>query len=413
MSRVGWVDKVDAELRAELTAIGQTNAQISLEPHKVAFDKLLKEFKHMKPILVKIKSAYDKALSEAQLEACEVGPLRSLVATVAEDCERKILQIRQAEKEEFKKLKEENVSLYKEIETRKHKELDLETQVKRLGDEVGELYAKYREEKTARRLLISDLNDQKIMTDQNVEVNDSVDPVHMKLALEQTRKDLKLAQQTITKMEIDYAEVVPKITHDQIVEKFELCEVERTSATKNLTQLESEYKILKETYDHVEKERAEAVKVSEDLGRSGTPRPEWEAVSKEVTSEDYIDTEKSTKEKVLQLTNDLIEAKIAGGPNYISIPNPLPDDHPTYLTTQKESVRNRKLTPEETASLIKELWKSKMKLAEDDSQNPPLWSEFLPVELEKRFNEAKDEYLYSLHYSLEKYKESHPHFINC
>ena len=410
-----------------------------MEPHKVAFDKLLKEFKHMKPILIKIKSAYDKALAEAQLEACEVGPLRSLVATVAEDCERKILQIRQAEKEEFKKLKDENVSLYKEIETRKNKELDLETQVKRLGDEVGELYAKYREEKTARRLLISDLNDQKIMTDQNVEVNDSgrassliqsyeidpindkkhqrinlkpflVDPVHMKLALEQTRKDLKLAQQTITKMEIDYAEVVPKITHDQIVEKFDLCEVERTSATKNLTQLQSEYKILKETYDQVEKERAEAVKISEDLGRSGTPRPDWEAISKEVGSEDFMDAEKSTKEKILQLTKDLIEAKIAGGPNYISIPNPLPDNHPTYLTTEKESVRNRKFTPEETASLIKELWKSKMKLAEEQSENPPLWSDFLPVELEKRFNEAKDEYLYSLHYSLEKYKDSQPHF---
>ena len=393
----------------------------------------------MKPILIKIKSAYDKALAEAQLEACEVGPLRSLVATVAEDCERKILQIRQAEKEEFKKLKDENVSLYKEIETRKNKELDLETQVKRLGDEVGELYAKYREEKTARRLLISDLNDQKIMTDQNVEVNDSgrassliqsyeidpindkkhqrvnlkpflVDPVHMKLALEQTRKDLKLAQQTITKMEIDYAEVVPKITHDQIVEKFDLCEVERTSATKNLTQLQSEYKILKETYDQVEKERAEAVKISEDLGRSGTPRPDWEAVSKEVASEDFMDAEKSTKEKILQLTKDLIEAKIAGGPNYISIPNPLPDNHPTYLTTEKESVRNRKFTPEETASLIKELWKSKMKLAEEQSENPPLWSDFLPVELEKRFNEAKDEYLYSLHYSLEKYKDSQAHF---
>ena len=232
----------------------------------------------------------------------------------------------------------------------------------------------------------------------------------MKLALEQTRKDLKLAQQTITKMEIDYAEVVPKITHDQIVEKFDLCEVERTSATKNLTQLQSEYKILKETYDQVEKERAEAVKISEDLGRSGTPRPDWEAVSKEVDSEDFMDAEKSTKEKVLQLTKDLIEAKIAGGPNYISIPNPLPDDHPTYLTTEKESVRNRKFTPEETASLIKELWKSKMKLAEEQSENPPSWSDFLPVELEKRFNEAKDEYVYSLHYSLEKYKDSQPHF---
>ena len=237
-----------------------------------------------------------------------------------------------------------------------------------------------------------------------------VDPVHMKLALEQTRKDLKLAQQTITKMEIDYAEVVPKITHDQIVEKFDLCEIERSNATKNLTQLESEYKILKETYDQVEQEKVAAVKISEDLGRSGTPRPDWEAASREVSSDEYNDVEKSTKEKVLQLTKDLIEAKIAGGPNYITIPNPLPDDHPTYLATEKESVRNRKFTPEETASLIKELWKSKMKMAENQSESNPSWSEFLPVELQKRFNEAKDEYLYSLHYSLEKHKDSHPHF---
>ena len=59
----------------------------------------------MKPLLVKIKNAYDKALSEAQMEACETGPLRSLVATVAEDCERKILQIKQAEKVEMNRLK--------------------------------------------------------------------------------------------------------------------------------------------------------------------------------------------------------------------------------------------------------------------------------------------------------------------
>lgn len=232
----------------------------------------------------------------------------------------------------------------------------------------------------------------------------------MKLALEQTRKDLKLAQQTITKMEIDYAEVVPKIAHDQLIEKFDLCETERNSATKNLTQLESEYKILKETYDQVEKERAEAIKMSEDLGRSGTPRPDWDATYKEISPDGSDDAEKSTKEKVLQLTKDLIEAKIAGGPNYISIPNPLPDDHPIYLATEKESVRNRKFTQEETASLIKELWKSKMKLTEQPSENLASWSEFLPVELERRFNEAKDEYLYSLHYSLEKYKDSHPHF---
>ena len=46
----------------------------------------------------------------------------------------------------------------------------------------------------------------------------SVDPVHMKLALEQSRKDLTEAQKQITKMKIEYAEVVPKQMHDKLVQ---------------------------------------------------------------------------------------------------------------------------------------------------------------------------------------------------
>ena len=102
--------------------------------------------------------------------------------------------------------------------------------------------------------------------------------------------------------------------------------------------------------------------MSDDLGRSGTPRPDWESASKETNSDFYSNAETTTKAKVIQLTKDLIEAKTAGGPNYITISDPLPDDHPAYLSTDKKSIRNRKFTPEETATLIKELWKSKIAL---------------------------------------------------
>ena len=49
--------------------------------------------------------------------------------------------------------------------------------------------------------------------------------------------------------------------------------------TKNLSIIESEFKILKDTYNQVSTERDEAVKVKDDLGRSGTPRPEWDEVA--------------------------------------------------------------------------------------------------------------------------------------
>lgn len=394
-------------MRAELNAIGECNAQITLEPHKAAFDKLLKEFKHMKPLLVKIKDAYDKALFEAQLEANEVAPLRSLVSTIAEDCERRVLQIKQHEKDEIINLKQENGQLKKHIEILKSKEMDLETQVKRLGEEVGDLYAKYRQEKTARRLFISDMNAQKVMTEQNIEINDFIDPVHMKLAVEQTRKDLTVAQQTITQMEIDYAEVVSKKLYDNLVEKFEKSEEERISTTKNLAQLKSEFKILKETFDQVELERNEAVKVCDDLGRSGTPRPDWELVTAHMDSVVYKDSSKSTKNKVAELINDLNEAKTAGGPDYISIPSELPEDYPDYLKTDKTNVRNRKLTPVETAAMMKELWKAKIAVESDVK-----WADFLPNELQKQYNNAKDEFLLSFHYSLQKYKQTHAHFEN-
>ena len=134
-------------------------SQVQLGPHRTAFDKLLKEFKHVKPLLglicemiyhilntypfgtssisrivkVKIKHAYDTALADSQQEAAEVGPLQSKVATVAEDCERKILQIKQAERDDINTTKDMNKNLKKEIANQKLEILDLQAKVDKLG----------------------------------------------------------------------------------------------------------------------------------------------------------------------------------------------------------------------------------------------------------------------------------------
>ena len=53
-------------------------------------------------------------------------------------------------------------------------------------------------------------------------INDSFDTDDMKLAVEEAQKDLTVAQETITQMKTDYAEVVPKKEYDTLEEKFKI-----------------------------------------------------------------------------------------------------------------------------------------------------------------------------------------------
>lgn len=407
MVGVGWVEKVQADLKAELTLLGETDAQVKLEPHKAAFDKLLKEFRSLKPLLVQIKNAYDKALTESQTTAAEVGPLRSLVTTVAEDCERKILQLQQSERDELNAMKDHAEQLNQTIKDKINENQDQHAQIVRLTQEVGELYRKYRDERCARRLLISDSNDRKLSLKQDDDVSDHEDPVHMKLALDQSRKDLTKAQKSITKMEIEYAEVVPKKAFDDLTESFEKSETIRKQAQEELEQIRKEHSILKETYAQVSSERDAAVKIKDDLGRSGTPRPEWENIAISLKCATYSSTDLSSRDKVQNIVKQLNEVKTASGPNYITThpPEPLPEKYPDYLRSESGIVRNRKLTPEETASLIKEIWKSRLSTSRQENLG-----DFLVSELGRRFNEARDEYLYSLHHALVSYKSEHEHF---
>ena len=65
-------------------------------------------------------------------------------------------------------------------------------------------------------------------------------------------------------------------------------------------------------------------------------------------------TDLSSKEKVKSIINDLNDAKSAVGPDYLPTSPPTQGaDWPAFLVSEKSSVRNRKLSPEETAALIK------------------------------------------------------------
>ena len=87
---------------------------------------------------------------------------------------------------ERKKWTENKNHLVRKIDDKNIKILDLEEQSRRLEEEVGNLYRDLREEKAAKRLLIADLNGRKAADEGKTKTEKTeVDPVHMKIALDQ------------------------------------------------------------------------------------------------------------------------------------------------------------------------------------------------------------------------------------
>lgn len=85
-------------------------------------------------------------------------------------------------------LKQENKNLFKRIEDLKNNGRDLQTQVAKLQDDLASQYKLYRDERDARKLLQSDINDLRYQQEdyqmsQKKEDEEEDDPVMLKIAL--------------------------------------------------------------------------------------------------------------------------------------------------------------------------------------------------------------------------------------
>ena len=177
--------------------------------------------------------------------------MKSLVATLAEEYEQKIITIKQDCQREISKIASQNEKLRWEINSQNNDKLDLERQIERLSQEVGELYKNLHEEKAARRLLISDLNSRNSTEVKPTNEKEQIDALHMKIALEQNRKDLAVARKEIMEMEADYVNVVPKRKFDKIEEELNQKNSLLSDLEKNYRQVTEEHSILRQTYAKV------------------------------------------------------------------------------------------------------------------------------------------------------------------
>ena len=114
-----------------------------------------------------------------------------MLVTVSEQCDQKIMALRDQEKQDIVDLKKENSKLYKKISDMRNEQTDLQSQVVKLQEELSAEYLKYRDECDARKLLVSDINDLRYqqedmaMAKQGMKEleEEEIDPVTMRIAL--------------------------------------------------------------------------------------------------------------------------------------------------------------------------------------------------------------------------------------
>nr|XP_014342028.1 PREDICTED: translin-associated factor X-interacting protein 1 [Latimeria chalumnae] len=278
-----FLEQLEAYLRKELQALDLTkpNAQeLKLQAYREVFEYFIEDFRTYKPLLSAIKNEYDITLAHLREQIRSLEPLKAKLVTVSQQCDQKILALREEEREEIRALKNEKLNLLKIITNVKKDQVYLQAQVIKLQEELSALYIRYREESDARKLLIADINDlrrqKEERKDSPVQAEDKAeDSVKLRLALKVAREDLTKVQMELNIMKADYGDVVPRRDFEILEKKYNDIITKTRVEQVETEQLKQEYDILLEVHQQITHQRDKFSTELEHLKRSSTPRPDW------------------------------------------------------------------------------------------------------------------------------------------
>uniref|UniRef100_UPI00398E648C translin-associated factor X-interacting protein 1 isoform X4 n=1 Tax=Pristiophorus japonicus TaxID=55135 RepID=UPI00398E648C len=213
-----FLEQLEAHLRKELEVLdlsGPNAQEVKLQAYREVFEYFIEDLKTYKLLLSAIKNEYEITLAHQRNRIRELEPLKSMLVATSENCEQRIVALQLEEKLEMKSLRRENKELLKKIDNLMVMQDSLKTQVSKLQEELAAEYERYRDQRDARKLLISDMNNlryhQEESQDSHVYEAEAVeDTVKLKLALKVTRADLKVLQVELNAMKAEYGDVIPR-----------------------------------------------------------------------------------------------------------------------------------------------------------------------------------------------------------
>uniref|UniRef100_A0A8C2JKI2 Translin-associated factor X interacting protein 1 n=1 Tax=Cyprinus carpio TaxID=7962 RepID=A0A8C2JKI2_CYPCA len=253
LTKPRFLEQLESHLKRELEALdthGIKVQELRLQVFQEVFGYLIEEFKTYKPIFSAIKNEYDVTLAHLREQIRDLLPLRAKLVLMSEQCEKRILDQRVQERDELRALKRECQRLQRVIESMRGQQT-----VDHLKEDLATQYQLYRDERDARKLLITRIKDE------------SEDPVVVKMALQVCREDLTKVQVELNRLQAEYSDVVPRRDWDNLNHIHE-----ETLIKTDFDQLKSEYDTLLEVHRQV-------LDQSELQHIVTTPRPNWEQCS--------------------------------------------------------------------------------------------------------------------------------------
>ncbi|XP_031561984.1 translin-associated factor X-interacting protein 1-like [Actinia tenebrosa] len=398
-----FLEQLEAFLQKELRSLDCTEmvpSEKRLQAFREVFEYLIEDFKTYKPLLSAVKHEYEMMLVDQRETIRELEPLKSMLVTVSEQCEKKLLAMKQEEKSDMITMKGENRKLQQIIEKLREEKVSLQVQVEKLQEELGAEYLRYRNECDARKMLIADINELKYQQEDSKKSSmeddreGKEDVTFLKLALKKAREDLEMKNQKLAKMEADYGDVVPRRDFEKLEALHSKIEADKEKLAEDNKKLMQEHNALLDVYKKVVEQRDQLSLECDQMRRSATPRPSWEKCGQYIEGGTERWNEISQNKTSDELVNVLLAemtgqdiAQIQSGTStaaeYFEGQGTGPEV-PRFLRYEGK-VRNRRLGKRDTSLLIKDIWQEK---AAHDAEKPPDredLGDFLYVYLQRRF----------------------------
>lgn len=393
---------------------------LKLQAYRTAFDAIMEELKTYRPILAKIKEAYDSNLQDAKKTRKELDEARQNLLVINENCEAKLAEHKSHQIEKLKDAYIEIANLTDRIKEFKENKDWYQAQVDKLKLELSETYQQYRDERDRRKILVSELRATQATESSDASkalqsAEQQQDPVKLALHLEVTKKDLKRATEELSRTKADYGDVVPRREYELQFAILEKKSTDLEKITFDFEKLHSEHTTLLDLHQQISKEREQYSSEAELLRREATPRPNWDELRSvwPEGSKDWKDvTEGNTSAQTVNVianqfkkSDAITVIKILGNNEQVPVHLRWPGRNPGHPSLNV--VHNRNFERLEVSAWIDKIWKNKI-IADgkaDQDVGFPKLSQVMLNFFKETFNDCDAvvyEYTYSLDSALRK-----------
>ncbi|KAI4877897.1 hypothetical protein NFI96_016789, partial [Prochilodus magdalenae] len=402
VSKPRFLEQLECFLKRELTSLDMLSPKLQerkLQAYREVFDYFIEDFKTYKPLLSAIKNEYDITLANLQEQIRELEPLRSQLVLLSEQCERKVLSLREQERTEIRALKQERQYLQQVIENMREQQRALQAQVHHLEKELAEQYLQYREECDARKLLIANISSMSYSPEEEPDVEHDEeqpdDPVKMKLALKVCREDLTRAQVELNRLHAEYGDVVPRRDWENLDCTYKENLLKLETVQSDFDQMKSEYDMLLDIHHQVSLQRDNLQNELKVFREASTPRPNWEQCAdilggRERCSE--IFEGQASKKRLEILLDELNSMGLEQKEFFTGLG--ASNDVPLYLRYEGQ-LKNLGLKKTDVVRIIKDIWREKA-YEDEKMDNSSDLKEFLHQYLQRQHGEHAGEWAYSL-----------------